>query len=235
MNKMQERLTSAEPSALACADLQRFLANLAQPTDTALPSAIDKAAESQVAKPFSQSTAQSAETISANKAAHSDEAISALRSHFRLWSQVEGADIMRVFLSDEANRNGEAEEFFAGLKLSPNRAFTWRLLFPASFSFPMRLPAFKQQLWVTKCEFIHDCIHDLGRPLPLMELGEIWQHMPDLDILEQTIQRVLTPPELAYALAFGAFQLDINPDGLPPGSGPQRPRLRLNPLFTTSR
>lgn len=196
---------------------------------------IGKAGECQLAAHFASSKDQLRAALANNKVEHNEAEIKALRKHFSLWSRVEGADIMRVFLSNEANHNGEAEQFFAGLKLSPNRAFTWRLLVPCAWTWPMELSAFKQQLWVTKTEFIHDCIHDLGRPLPLMELGEIWQHMPDLDMLERTIQRVLTPAELAYALAFGALQLDLNPEGLPPENGPQRPRLKLNPLFTTGR
>ncbi len=235
MKALQERLTTSESSCLAFADLQRFLTTLSNPNDTALPAAIAQAADRQVMSLFLKSMAEYDKASANNALPRTNTAIVPMREHFRLWSKVEGEDIMRVFLSDEANTNGEAEQLFAGLKLSPNRAFTWRLLFPSVGSWPLMLPAFEQQLWVGRFEFINDCIHDLGRPLPLMELGELWQHMPDSDILEQTIKLVLTPPELAYALAYGAFQLDINPEGLPPGSGPQRPRLKLNPLFTTSR
>jgi hypothetical protein len=235
MKKMQERLTSAESASMAHADLQRFLKNLSQPTDAALPRAIDYAVDRQIAQMFPRSQSQYEETMRANSIEHDPITISALREHFRHWSQVEGANIMRLFLSDEDNARGDGDQLLAGLTLSPNRAFTWRLLFPSVGFWPLSLAAFKQQLWVSNFEFINDCIHDLGRPLPIMELGLLFQHMPDLDILEKTIQRLLTPPELAYALAFGVFQLDVNPDGLAPGSEPQRPRLKLNPLFTTSR
>jgi hypothetical protein len=219
---------------MAHGDLQRFLASLSDPTDTVLPRAIDYAVDRQIAQMFPRSQAQYDETMRTNVIEHDRSTISALREHFNHWSKVDGEAIMHVFLSDESIANGEGHELLAGLKLSPNRAFTWRLLFPSVGFWPLTLSAFKQQLWVNNFEFVNDCIHDLGHPLPLMELGELFKHMPDLDMLEQTIQRVLTPPELAYALAFGAFQLDVNPEGLSPGQK-TRPRLKLNPLFTTSR
>jgi hypothetical protein len=234
MKKMHERLTSAEPASMAHGDLQRFLTRLSEPTDTVLPRAIDYAIDRQIAHMFPRSQEQYDAAMRANAIEHDAGTISTLREHFGHWSKVDGETIMHVFLSDESIAKGEGQELLAGLKLSPNRAFTWRLLLPSVGFWPLTLSAFKQQLWVTNFEFINDCIHDLGRPLPLMEHGDLSKHMPDLDMLEQTIQRVLTPPELAYALAFGAFQLDVNPEGLAPGEK-TRPRLKLNPLFTTSR
>jgi len=234
MKSMQERLTTAEPAAMAHATLQRFLSSLTDPTDTSLERSIEKAVEWQLTQTFIKSRSEFDCAMANNTIERDDGAISQLRQHLRAWSEVQGEDIMRVFLSDESNVNGEAEQFFDGLKLCPNRAFTWRLVFPGSYSWPLNLTSFKQQLWVTKIEFIHDCIHDLGRPLPIMELGEIWGHMPDLDMLEQTIHRVLTPAELVYCMGYGVFQLDLYPNGLPAAHEVNRPRLRLNPLFTTS-
>lgn len=218
MKRMQDRLTCAEPASLAHGDLQRFLKNLSEPSDTVLPRTIDYAVDRQIAQMFPRSQAQYEETMRTNTIEHDPGIISALREHFRHWSQVEGDNIMQLFLSDQSIANGEGDQLLAGLKLSPNRAFTWRLLYPSVGFWPLSLSSFKQQLWVSNFEFINDCIHDLGRPLPIMELGELFKHMADLDILERTIQRVLTPPELAYALAFGVFQLDVNPTGCPPAA-----------------
>lgn len=235
MKAMQERLTCAEPASMAASDLRCLLTGLANANDNLLHKAIHEAASQQVAQAYQGEEFDHRLASALIEISHDQAAISALRQLFSQWAKVQDSDIMLVFLGDQSRTNDDSEHFLNGLKLSPNRAFTWRLLVPGAFYWPHNLDSFKQQLWVTNFEFINDCIHDLGRPLPLMELGAVASHFQDPEIFEQTIKHVLTPAELAYALAFGAFQLDLNPAGLPPGSPPQKPQLKLNLLFTQSR
>ncbi|MBU6453029.1 MAG: hypothetical protein KGS72_14690 [Cyanobacteria bacterium REEB67] len=159
---------------------------------------------------------------------------SALQGHLKLWSRVEGDDVLRIFLKDYGSDAGEVRAFLAGLALSPNRAFTWRLVHPSYQGGAINMASFKQMLWVGRFEFINDCIHDFGHPLPIMELADIQSHMSE-EIFQATLQRVLTPAELAYCLAYGVFQLDTVDDGVANFDRSRRMRLTVNPLFAAAK
>jgi hypothetical protein len=186
MKEMRDKLTSAEAASMAHADLQSFLRSLTETTDTVLPRTIDHAVDRQIARMFPRSQQQYDETMRANTIKHDQDSISALRAHLHQWSQVEGEEIMLVFLSEDSLAAGEGKELLEGLRRSPNRAFTWRLLFPSIGLMSNSLAAFRQQLWVNNFEFINNCISDLGRPLPIMELGELFRRNDNQDMLEQT-------------------------------------------------
>lgn len=212
--RWEARIAVAEPTELAHRDLQRFLKSLAEPGDTTLAACIVRL------------VAETSEQLFVD-----ESAIAALKESFRSWSNVSGPDIMRVFL-DATATEAEAEEFLEGLKLSPNRVFTWRL---APSQWPLGMPTFRQLLWVQNHEFIHDCIHDLGRPLPIMELGEVLRHQPQNEPFEATVRMVLSPVEFAYALSYGVFQMEVTDPKAPISPGENPLRLSLNPLFTRSR
>jgi len=236
MTRSRERLTCREPVRLMLSDLQRFLHTISQVGDTTLAHSL--------VQTWGQISARAAPTREESEAGKSiqprldDQAVSALKRQLNRWSKVEGMDILRVFLSAQDNANGGAEEVFAAINLCPNRTFAWGLLFAGGSGFPLNLQSFRQMIWVTRYEFIQDTIHDLGRPLPLMEIADITADQ-DLVTAEATIQYLLTASELAYALSFGAFQLDFNPDNLPDAQVIQdprpTPRLRINPLFVEQR
>ncbi|MDR3613726.1 MAG: hypothetical protein P4L53_09165 [Candidatus Obscuribacterales bacterium] len=236
MTRTRGRLTCREPIRLMLSDLQSFLKTISQADDTTLAQTL--------VQTWQQISARAAPTPEESEARESiqprlvDGAVSALKRQLSRWSKVEGMDILRVFLSAQDNANGAAEEVFAGINLCPNRTFAWGLLFAGGSGFPLNLQSFRQMIWVTRYEFIQDAIHDLGRPLPLMEIADITADQ-DLVTAEATIQHLLTASELAYALSFGAFQLDFNPDNLPDAQVIQyprpTPRLRINPLFVEQR
>lgn len=218
--ELETRISVAEPEHMACNDLRRFLTRLADPSDTVLPDYLRRSIAELQEKSGTQLHVV-------------DEAVSELRQFFGRWSQVQDTDVMRIFLSAEAAKNGEAEEYLAGLKLSPNRVFTWRLISP--WSWPMNMQTFRQLLWVQRYEFIADCFHDFGRPLPIMELGEMWQQQQnDHKSFEATVHMALSPVEFAYALSYGVFQVGVTDQTRP--NGVDNPlRLSINPLFARSR
>jgi hypothetical protein len=217
--ELEPRISVAEPEQMACNDLRRFLTRLADPSDTVLPDYLRRSIEELQKKSGTQLHVV-------------DEAVSELRHFFGRWSQVQDSDVMRIFLSAEAATNGEAEEYLAGLKLSPNRVFTWRLISP--WSWPMNMQTFRQLLWVQRYEFIADCFHDFGRPLPIMECSELCHGQTDSQTLEATVRMALSPVEFAYALSYGVFQVGVTDQTRP--NGVDNPlRLSINPLFARSR
>jgi hypothetical protein len=107
----------------------------------------------------------------------------------------------------------------------------WRLIAPGIFQWPLLPASFEQQVDTIKLFFIHDCINDLGRPMPIAEIGElVYNHGADQGQFDELIRKVLSPAEFAYAVAMGVLVLDLNPENLPLGHTPA-PVLKLNPLY----
>jgi hypothetical protein len=212
MRRHEERKNVAEPTDLAASDLRRFLIGLSEGDPSLL--------------------------TTWTAAAHSLDAsaLAALREHLTHWSRLQGDDLMRIFLAD-SHSDDDARVFFAGLSLCPNRAFTWRLVHPSYHGGAINMDSFRQMTWVQRFEFVNDCIHDFGHPLPIMELADIHAHMPE-EVFQATLQRVLTPAELAYCLGYGVFQLDTADaanDGVANFDRSRRMRLTVNPLFGTAK
>ena len=220
MGLFEGRQNVAEPPELPANDLRRLFSGFASGDDATMHKALLRAANMQ----------------SIPAPAYSDQTAEALRQHLGLWSKVAGDNVMRIFLGIESGASEiDVRDFLNGLKLSPNRAHTWRLIHPALHAGSLNMASFRQFLWVSNFDFINDCIHDLGRPLPIMELAELRKQIQNEDMFEATIQRILKPTELAYALSYGVFQLEVSDPASANFDQSRRMRLLINPLFCQSR